>query len=60
MMGKTNCENCLNYAYDEDFNCYECRANLDEDEMERFMGRSFDNCPYFKLDDEYGTVRKQI
>lgn len=59
-MGKTNCENCLNYAYDEEFNCYECQANLDEDEMERFMGHSFDNCPYFKLDDEYGTVRKQI
>jgi len=60
MKGKTNCESCMNYVYDEIYNCYECEANLDEDEMSRFLRASFDNCPYFRLDDEYKTVRKQI
>lgn len=60
MKGKTNCECCLNYVYDEIYNCYECEANLDEDEMGRFLRDSFDNCPYFQINDEYKTVRKQI
>ena len=24
-----------------------------------FEGSTFDDCPYFRLDDEYGLVRKQ-
>ncbi|WP_347176146.1 DUF6472 family protein [Tissierella sp. Yu-01] len=38
---------------------YICMMNLDQDEMERFVNYSFDNCPYFKLYDEYKTVKKQ-
>jgi hypothetical protein len=60
MERKSNCTRCANCAYDEEFNCYECRANLDEDEMGRFLTNSFDDCPYFQFDDEYGTVRKQM
>ncbi|NLL78273.1 MAG: hypothetical protein GX234_00360 [Clostridiales bacterium] len=59
-MGKSNCECCINYVYDEDYECYECLVNLDEDEMGKFLTSSFDNCPYFRLDDEYGIVRKQM
>ena len=60
MKGRTNCESCINYVYDEDFECYTCQINLDEDEMMRFLSKSFDNCPYFRLDDEYKTVKKQV
>ena len=33
----TNCETCTNYVYDEDYDCYVCMINLDEDEMYRFL-----------------------
>ena len=57
--GKSNCESCVYYVYDEDWECYCCDMNLDEDEMVRFLSGSFDNCPYFNLDDEYAIARKQ-
>ncbi len=60
MRGKTNCECCINYIYDEEYNCYECQVNLDEDEMSSFLRNTFTNCPYFQFNDEYKTVRKQI
>ena len=35
--------------------------NLDEDEMEKFLTDSFQGgCPYYRLEDEYRTVRKQM
>lgn len=60
MKGKSNCDCCMHYVYNEEYNCYECEANLDEDEMGRFLRGSFDNCPYFRPGDEYLIVRKQI
>ena len=59
MMG-TSCENCAFYAWDEDYECYICEMDLDEDEMERFLRGGFRNCPYYRLEDEYRTVRKQM
>lgn len=56
---KTNCENCANYVYDDESECYICLVNLDEDEMYRFVSGTNYSCPYFELDDEYATVRKQ-
>jgi hypothetical protein len=56
----SNCENCVNFVYDEDYECYVCDRNLDEDEMYRFLTGTFDSCPYFQLYDEYKIVRKQI
>ena len=32
-----NCEYCVNYSYDDDYECYTCEMNLDEDEMYRFI-----------------------
>ena len=58
-MGKSNCDVCSHYVYDDDYDCYTCDINLDEDEAIRFMQGSFDNCPYFDLYDEYKIVRKQ-
>lgn len=60
MGNKTNCDCCSNYIFDEEFSCYGCEANLDEDEMGKFIGNSFENCPYFQLNDEYKIVRKQM
>lgn len=59
-MGKTNCECCVNYVYNEEYEYYECLVNLDEDEMGRFMTAAFDCCPYFRLEDEYRVVKKQM
>ncbi|MDE7294022.1 MAG: hypothetical protein K2N72_06330 [Oscillospiraceae bacterium] len=56
----TNCESCVNYVYDEDYECYTCLVNLDEDEMYRFVHGVSSDCPYFRLDDEYGVVRHQM
>ena len=33
----SNCEDCVFYDYDEDWECYVCTMNLDEDEMVRFL-----------------------
>ncbi len=53
------CEMCVYYVYNEDYEDYECLVNLDEDDVYRFMSSSQQSCPYFRLDDEYGVVRKQ-
>ena len=60
MAGKANCEYCTNYVYDEDYECYVCDKNLDEDEMFRFLSGDNRECPYYRLDDEYAVVRHQI
>lgn len=60
MAGKTSCDTCGNFVYDEESECYCCDVNLDEDEMYRFLSDTFYNCPYYQLDDEYRIVRKQM
>ena len=49
----SNCDMCVNYVYDEEDECYICLVNLDEDEMYRFLSGDQNECPYFRLDDEY-------
>lgn len=60
MKGKTNCEYCSNYVYDEEYEQYICEMNLDEDEMSKFLRDTFYDCPYFQMNDEYKIVRKQM
>ena len=55
-----NCEYCSNYVYYDEYGYYSCDVNLDEDEMGRFMTNTFQNCPYFQMNDEYKIVRKQM
>ncbi len=55
----TRCENCVNFYYDDELQEYCCDVNLDEDEMMRFLSSPNYCCPYFRLDDEYGVVKKQ-
>ena len=56
----SSCDICMNYTYDEDYECYTCEVDLDEDEMYRFLSGSTDSCPYYQLDNEYLIVRKQM
>lgn len=60
MSDAVNCEYCVNYSYDDDYECYTCEINLDEDEMVKFITGNFNQCPYFKTGDEYRIVRKQM
>lgn len=53
----SSCDICANFAYNEEFETYECMASMDEDEVVTFLQTK--NCPAFRLDDEYGVVRKQ-
>ncbi|MDD7194212.1 MAG: DUF6472 family protein [Oscillospiraceae bacterium] len=59
MAGSTICDNCAHYDYNEEYECYECLVDLDEDELYRFMSGSETECPYFDPYDEYKIVRKQ-
>ena len=55
-----NCESCVFYDYDEEYDCYCCQMNLDEDEMVQFLSGHTRACPYYRVYDEYKSVQKQI
>ena len=57
---ESNCESCVFYDYDEDWDSYVCTMNLDEDEMLRFLHGENASCPYYRFYDEYKSVHKQI
>ena len=52
LLKKTNCEQCMYYAFDEESGYYICEMDLDEDEMRRFLEGSFRQCPYYHDGDE--------
>lgn len=60
MSNKINCESCFNYVYDEEYECFICNSNLDEDELGRFLENSFSDCTHYQYNDEYKIVRKQM
>ena len=55
----TECERCVYFDYDEEYDEEVCSLVLDEDELARFYASNEKKCPYFKEYDEYGMVRKQ-
>lgn len=55
-----NCEECMNYTYDDEYEVYTCLMDLDEDEWYNFISKRFSDCPYFRRGDEYTIVKKQI
>lgn len=59
-MSKSCCEFCTNYIYNDEMEFYECLVNLDEDETYKFMTNSIFECPYYRFDDEYKIVKKQM
>ena len=54
----SNCESCMNYEYDEEYEYYVCIKNLDEDEMYKFLTDTWKNCPYYRNNDEYECPRE--
>lgn len=55
----TNCEDCVFFEYDADTDTDFCSADLDEDEMERFLRAANSACPFYRPGDEYRTARRQ-
>lgn len=55
----TNCEDCQYYIYDDEYDCFVCEMELDEDEMVHFLTGDFSNCPYYHRGDDYTLARKQ-
>ena len=55
-----NCEDCLYYAYDEDYEDYFCSADMDEDDYARLMQGHYKQCPFWRNGDEYAVVRHQM
>ncbi len=53
------CEFCLNYEYDEDLAEEVCVIDMDEDEFYRIRQMGEQNCPFFRVDNEYKIVEKQ-
>lgn len=49
----------MNYYYDDEYDCYACSMDLDEDEMYSFIRGGNENCHYFRMGDDYTIVRKQ-
>lgn len=60
MAGRTKCEECSNYIFDEEQEYYVCDMSLDEDEMGKFVRGDFADCPYYQTGDDYKIVRKQM
>ncbi len=60
MSDALTCENCTYYVYNEDYDEYECLVNLDEDEYYALISGQRKACPYYRKDDEYGIVKKQM
>jgi len=54
------CELCMNYEYDEEFDCYTCDMDLDQDDMERFLRGNNRECPFFRQGNEYQIVKHQM
>ncbi len=44
----TMCEDCVYYAYDEEYDDYTCEQDLDEDEMAGFLQRRRTSCPFYR------------
>ena len=59
-MSASNCESCAYFAWDEEYECYTCEQDLDEDELGRFVQDAYYDCPYYRNGDEYAIVRHQM
>lgn len=55
-----NCEDCVYFIYDEDYDEWYCSVDMDEDDYGRLMQGHLKGCPYFRRDDEYEVVRHQM
>ncbi len=54
-----NCESCMYYDYDEEYDEYCCQIDMDQDEMEKVQSAYPYQCPYYRFYNEYISVRRQ-
>lgn len=59
-MSPHNCEECNNYVYDDEDECYVCEMDLDEDDMVKFLTGNYPDCPYYQSNNEYEVVKHQM
>ncbi|MBQ2829670.1 MAG: hypothetical protein IJF15_01405 [Oscillospiraceae bacterium] len=59
MARMTKCDDCQYYTYDDEYDCFVCEMELDEDEMVHFLEGRFSDCPYYHRGDDYALARKQ-
>ena len=50
---RTSCETCTYYIYDEEYECYLCDKNMDEDDYIRLMTNQHYQCSYYRNGDDY-------
>lgn len=55
----SKCEDCQYYTYDDEYDCFVCEMELDEDEMVHFLTGDFASCPYYHRGDDYYLARRQ-
>lgn len=57
-----SCDLCMYYSYDEEYDCFTCEVGdwMDEDDVWHMMSEGSKSCPYFRMDDEYQIVKKQM
>ncbi len=55
-----DCESCVFYDYDDEFDEYYCSVDMDEDDYARLMQDPQKACPFWRDGDEYKVVRHQI
>ena len=48
----TSCESCGNFVYDEDYECYTCEVDLDEDEIADYITDHFEGNSLIAAGDE--------
>ena len=56
---ENECETCWHYDYDEEYDEYYCKMDLDEDEVYRLYANPKAHCPYYRQGDEYTLARRQ-
>ena len=56
----SQCETCVYYVYDEDYEEYLCEADMDEDDFGRMMEFGSSSCRCYRDADEYRVVRHQM
>lgn len=53
------CETCWYFDYDEEYDEYLCRMDLDEDEYYRIVVSAQSRCPFYRQGDDYTLARRQ-
>ncbi|MBR2936939.1 MAG: hypothetical protein IKB80_00365 [Oscillospiraceae bacterium] len=56
---ENECETCWHYDYDEEYDEYYCKMDLDEDEVYRLYANPKAHCPYYRQGDDYTLARRQ-